>query len=333
MTPRGMTVEPLGGETEFGLRDSPASPREDPRVVEEARLPPRLVAGDRVGVAALSGPVDLDRLERGMAALRDMGFVPVPASNLTSRQGLFAGSDGERLDAFHRLAADDSLGAIFFARGGHGLLRLLPRLDWDLLGRRPRFYVGYSDLTPFLLQVVDRLGLVAVHGPMVAADLARGLHSGERRWLQALLAGELPLEARVRTCGGAGGVVEGRLVGGCLSLLTATLGTPFAPRLDEGILFLEDTGEPLYRIDRMLTHLRLSGNLRRVRALLLGQWIQPVGSEVDPGEWQQWVEDLAGELGRPTATEIPAGHGIPNLALPLGMHARLDLDRGCLSLG
>jgi muramoyltetrapeptide carboxypeptidase len=262
-----------------------------------------------------------------------MGLEPVAATNLSSRRGLFAGSDDERLDAFHSLVGDDSLGAVFFARGGHGLLRVLPRIDWSLLARRPRFYVGYSDLTPFLLQVVERLGLVAVHGPMVAADLARGLDDVEEEWLRALLACELPREIAVRPCGGHGRVVEGRLVGGCLSMLCATLGTPFAPDLDDGILFLEDVGEPLYRIDRMLTHLRLSGNLRRVRALLLGQWIQPADSDVDPAEWERRVTDLVCELDQPTAAGLPAGHGAPNLGLPLGIAARLDLDRGRLSLG
>src|SRR5688500_18371312 len=103
-----------------------------------AEYPPAVRPGDRVGVAALSGGVDPERLERGLAALRELGFEPVPADNLAARDGMFAGSDDERLDGFHRLAAEPSIGAIFFARGGHGLLRVLPRIDWELLADRPR---------------------------------------------------------------------------------------------------------------------------------------------------------------------------------------------------
>ncbi len=147
-----------------------------------------------MGVAALSGPVDPARLEAGLEALRRLGFEPVLAANVLSRHGLFAGGDEERLAAFHRLAADPSLSAIFFARGGHGLLRLLPAIDWDLLRRHPRAYVGYSDLTPFLLEVVRRLGLVTFHGSMVAADLARGLRPEEEESLLGALAGRYPAE-------------------------------------------------------------------------------------------------------------------------------------------
>jgi muramoyltetrapeptide carboxypeptidase len=218
-----------------------------------AVLPPPVRPGDRVGVAALSGPAETARLERGLAALADLGFEPVSAVNVADRHGLFAGEDAARLDAFHALAGDATIRAIFFVRGGHGLLRLLPLIDWDLLARHPRAYVGYSDLTPFLLQVVQRLGLVAFHGPMVAADLARGLEDDERESLLAALAGEYPVELPVEMeeVERSRPAAVGPLVGGCLSLLTALLGTPYAARLDGSLLFLEDVGEPLYRLDRM----------------------------------------------------------------------------------
>ena len=113
----------------------------------EPELPPPLQPGDRVGVAALSGTVEIRRLEAGLEALAELGYEPVEAANLRSRSGIFAGSDDERLRAFHDLAADPDLRAIFFTRGGHGLLRILPSMDWQLLARHPRAYVGYSDLT------------------------------------------------------------------------------------------------------------------------------------------------------------------------------------------
>ncbi|HEY0781404.1 MAG TPA: LD-carboxypeptidase [Thermoanaerobaculia bacterium] len=301
-------------------------------------LPPAVGPGDRVGVAALSGPVDPERLARGLAALRRLGFEPVVADNVASRQGLFAGSDAERLIAFHRLAARTDIAAIFFARGGHGLLRVLPGIDWELLNRRPRAYVGYSDLTPFLLGVVARLGLVAFHGPMVAADLAREPSPAEEASLLSALAGRyparLPFASFVRS-----GKARGPLLGGCLSLLTATLGTPYFPDLTGAILFLEDVGEPPYRIDRMLTHLRLSGNLDRVQGMIVGQLVGPAaGEEAEAGGagaalWPALVgESLAGSSW-PIAWGLPSGHGSPNHTLPLGLLARFGAETNDLLLG
>lgn len=279
--------------------------------------------GDRVGVAALSGPVDPERLTAGLAALRELGFEPTPARNLLRRSGLFAGEDAERLTAFHELAADPELRAIFFARGGHGLLRLLPAIDWELLARHPRAYVGYSDLTPLLNLIVDRLGLVAFHGPMVAADLARGLDAQERTSLLAALAGELPADFALEQVRAAS-PVEGVLRGGCLSLLVATLGTPFAPRLTRSLLVIEDVSEPLYRLDRMLTHLHLSGTLPRLGGLIFGHLTgtSREASELDP--IQLAASHLPSEL--PIATGLHAGHEPPNLTLPLGLRMRLEPD-------
>lgn len=287
------------------------------------RWPPPVHPGDRIGVAALSGPVDAERLDIGMDALRALGYEPVAASNLRSRCGLFAGDDDERLGAFHALADDPDIGAIVFARGGHGLLRLLPRLDWRRLARRPRAYVGYSDLTPFLHQVVERLGLVAFHGPMVAGDLARGLDGAESNAFRQTLSGRAPLALPL--AGAQGGACEGRLAGGCLSLMTAMLGTPYAPDLRDTLLVLEDVDEPAYRLDRMLTHLDLSGTLKAVRGWIFGHLTR--GETSDVAAWSELLEDHASRLGRPVAWGAPVGHSAPNHMLPIGAWARLDPDR------
>lgn len=301
-----------------------------------AVLPPPVLPGDRVGVAALSGPVDPDRLERGLAALRGLGFEPVPAANLGEREGLFAGDDRRRLAAFHDLAADPSLKAIFFARGGHGVLRVLPGIDWELLAAHPRAYVGYSDLTPLLLAVTARLGLVAFHGPMVAADLARGISGEEAASLLAALAGDYPRAYPVEDVrtddGGAPGAgeretspgsgsVSGPLLGGCLSLITALLGTPYLPDLGGAVLFWEDVDEPRYRLDRMLTHLRLSGNLSALSAMVIGH-AEPTDARGLPPA--VWLTDALAGFTPPLAWGLAAGHRAPNLTLPLGLRARLE---------
>lgn len=317
-----------------------SSPAHEPGTAAAAerrpvRLPPPVRPGDRVGVAALSGPADPRRLEAGMKALAGLGFEPVAARNLSDRTHLFAGSDRDRLDAFHELAADRDLPAIVFLRGGYGLTRLLPDLDWELLGRRPRAYVGYSDLTPFLVEVPRRLGLASFHGPMVAGDLARGLGGDEARSLLACLAGELPRELpvildpeeRYRA------PVEGPLLGGCLSLLVATLGTPWAPDLEGSVLFLEDVGEPLYRLDRMLTHLRLSGRLNSIRALIFGHLGCLDSPRPDPAGCITALRRGLADFPWPVAWGLPAGHESPNLTLPLGLPCRLEPAEGRLVVG
>ena len=281
-------------------------------------------------MAALSGPVDPGRLEAGVADLRRLGFEPVLADNLLLRHGLFAGSDAERLAAFHRLAADPDLPVILFARGGHGVLRILPGLDWDLLARRPRAYMGFSDLTPFLLEVVRRLGLVAFHGPMVAADLARGMSPEDEASFLGALAGR-PF-AGLPCTGLRGGTARGPFLGGCLSLLTATLGTPWAPDLAGAVVFWEDVNEPPYKIDRMLTHLGLSGTLENIAGMIVGHLAEPqeAGGAVD------WPAQIADSLARwpwPLAVGLASGHVPPNRTLPLGLMARLDARAGRLVLG
>lgn len=295
--------------------------------------PPPAGPGDRVGVAALSGPVDPERLELGLSTLRRLGFEPVVARNVLSRHGFFAGDDAERLAAFHELAADPSLRAIFFSRGGHGVLRLLPGIDWELLRRYPRAYIGFSDLTPFLLGVVSRLRLAAFHGPMVAADLARPDFAPEdERSLLTALAAEgpqtLPCARFLRS-----GEAAGPLLGGCLSLLTGTLGTPYFPDLAGSILFWEDVNEAPYRIDRMLTHLKLSGNLAAIKGMVVGHVDSQQGSSAsEEAELARVALDSAGEHG-PLAWGLPAGHWSPNRTLPLGVRGRLDPDRLSLIVG
>lgn len=327
--------------------------------------------GDRVGVAALSGPVEPERLEAGLAALRHLGFEPILADNVLSHHGLFAGGDAERLSAFHRLAAREDLPAIFFARGGHGALRLLPGIDWDLLARRPRAYIGYSDLAPFLLGVVARLRLVAFHGPMVACDLARGLDVREERALLAALAGSYPVALPVPRWLRAGDS-RGPLLGGCLSLLVATLGTPFFPELRGAVLFWEEIHEAPYRVDRMLTHLRLSGNLAGIEGMIVGHLSGPQevraghgnglgdasntsdasnraelsepaagrgpagcadGADGADGKWRALVVDSLSGFSWPLAWGLESGHEKPNLTLPLGLTARLREQTGEFLLG
>ena len=304
-------------------------------MISPTENPPPVRPGDRVGVAALSGPVAPERLAAGVAALQALGYQPVLARNLESRTRLFAGDDAERLAAFHELIADPTLRAVFFARGGHGLLRVLPDLDWKLIAARPRAWVGYSDVTPLLLQIVQRLGLTTFHGPMVGVEMARGLGGEEIASLQAALTGrrqQIPFAGRLRR-----GEGEGVLLGGCLSMLTATLGTPFFPDLDGSFLFWEDTNEPHYRIDRMLTHLRVSGSLRGVKGMIVGSCgcsDSTPEEEAAEAAWLASAAEIASGLPGPSIWGLPAGHDAAiNWTLPLGRPARIAADTPHLFVG
>lgn len=276
--------------------------------------PPKVVPGDRVGVAALSGWARPRRIRRGLKELRNLGFEPVPAANLESRDGVFGGSATERLNSFHELLRRPDLKAVFFLRGGHGVLPLLDSIDWDLVTREPRAYVGYSDLTPFLLEATRRSGRMTFHGPMVAVEFARGLEEIESRSLLAALGGR-PLPAYELTGAAGGPAVEGMLLGGCLSLLASTVGTDFALKPEQPtVLFWEDVGEPYYRLDRMLTQMRLSGSVSAVTGMVIGR----TGLEATE------LERLGRDFGRSFGSGLSSGHCKPNLTLPLGAEVRLD---------
>ena len=295
--------------------------------------PPPVGRGDRIGIAALSGPIAEERLRAGVAGLEELGFEVVLAANLrpgAKREGrdLFAGSDRQRLQAFHDLAADEGIAAIVFARGGYGATRLLERIDWRLLAGRPRPYVGYSDLTPFLLGLVDRAGMVAFHGPMLV-DFARGLRPEERTSFLEALAGKRSMAWQLETVvpgvsAGRPEALEGRLLGGCLTMLAATAGTGFLPDLRDSILVLEDIDEPEYRIDRLLTQLRTSRRVAGVRAVVAGQFTNC--------DARDSLIDFAEVLGVPLLAGLPAGHEAPNHTLPLGAPVRVDPDAGTLEV-
>src|SRR5919197_4079278 len=227
------------------------------------RKPLRIRSGDVVGVIAPAGAVDGERVGAGVALLEGWGLRVEVGSAVLKRRAYLAGSDEERLADLVQMMEDPRVRAVFCARGGYGSQRLVPRLDLAPLARQPKPIVGYSDVSA-LLNAAVAAGVVAVHGPMVASDMARGLSPRSEASLRALLTDpawlwEAEAPETVRP-----GRATGRLLGGCLSVLVATLGTPHAPDTDGTILFLEDVGERPYRLDRLLTQLRQAGKLDRV---------------------------------------------------------------------
>ena len=285
-----------------------------------------------VGVVAPSGAVDAEQLARGVAVLEGCGLHVEVGAAVLDRHAYLAGEDAARLADLNRMAADERVRALFCARGGYGSQRLLPALDLGRALREPKPIVGYSDATALLTAVVAA-GMVAVHGPMVAADVARGLTERSLAHLRALLTDpgfrwEIEAPETVR-----GGRARGRLVGGCLAVLVAALGTPWAIDTDGAILFLEDVAERPYRLDRLLTQLRQAGKLDRIAGLVFGT--MTACPEVDGVGPLDVVRACCADLRCPIAFGLPAGHDprperCENLALPLGIEVELDADRGRL---
>jgi muramoyltetrapeptide carboxypeptidase len=286
--------------------------------------PHALKPGDTVAVVAPAAAIERAHLERGVTVLGAMGYRVKVSERALARSGILAGDDRERASELQEYFADPEVRAIFSARGGYGCGRLLPILDLKAIASTPKIFVGFSDATFLLNALVDFAGMVSFHGPMVAMDFARGLGEASLDHLRRLLAGEtgsFELPARVAL---KGGVAEGEVVGGCLSMVAAAIGTPYAAPFDGAILFLEDTGEKAYRIDRMLVQLAQAGVLGRVAAVVFGALRPPDGSEAEHRLISECVAEQAARLDCPVLAGIEAGHGSANFTIPFGVRARVD---------
>ena len=289
--------------------------------------PPRLSAGATIGVAAVSGPVDPDRLSAGVRSLEARGYRVVLAPNVLARRDFLAGSDPERAAGYRELLADPGIDAIFFARGGYGASRILRHLDPVEIQARPRIHLGGSDLTALFGFLAARVGLVAMYGPMVAVSMAE-----ENLDWESVLRGEVPERHRFEDSDIlAGGRGAGPLVGGCLSLLASMAGTPEAVSGDGSVLFWEDVGEPTYRLDRMLTQLERSGTFDRLQAMLIGSISTGAQSGGDSSEAvSAWLRERFAGAPFPVARGFPAGHLPRCRTVPLGVAVHLDADRRTL---
>jgi muramoyltetrapeptide carboxypeptidase len=287
--------------------------------------PPCLEPGDRIGIIAPAGPVERDEIRPAIDFLKQKGYQTLVSKNLYKKRGYLAGSDDARLDDLLSMFANKSVKAIFCARGGYGTIRLLDRIDYDLIKKSPKIIAGYSDITALLFAIFRNTGLVTFHGP-VLRDAGRGSKNNLNDLLK-LLSSKTPHEldfsdgAVIRE-GQAGGIV----LGGNLSLICSLAGTPYMPGTKGAILFIEDKGEPIYRIDRMLSQLRLAGILDGLSGLI-------AGSFTDCGDMKdinRILRETTSGTGIPVVSGLPVGHDRKNKAIPIGIHAEIDTKDGSL---
>jgi muramoyltetrapeptide carboxypeptidase len=289
--------------------------------------PARLKRGGRIGIVAPAGCVDPAAVEEGMEAVRKEGFSVELGPNVYRRKGYLAGDERARADDLVDFFQRADIDAIFCARGGFGSMQLLPHMRNEL---KPKIFVGYSDITVLLNWFLQKFHMVTFHAPMVAMDIAHGLSARAKEHFWGLLTGEtrewkVALGEIIRP-----GVIEAEMVGGCLSLLVTTLGTAYEVDTTGKLLFLEDTDEKPYRIERMLTHLKMAGKLDRLSGVVFGDFTRCDGEGTR--DVRQVIGELFANAPYPVVMGMAAGHGQENLALPFGVKMALNGQAGTLSL-
>ncbi len=285
-----------------------------------------LKPGDLIGVAAPSSRFDPETLAQGINRLEAMGFrVRVPQDIYGSFRYL-AGNDEVRARVLSELFRDPEIKAIIAARGGYGAMRILPFLDWTQLESSPTRLIGFSDATALMTCLVGKAGAEVIHGPNLISLAGAGEQTLDG--LEKMLTGRL--DAVSMGSNGeclVAGTARGRLMGGNLATLAHMLGTRFQPDFKDAIFFLEDVGEPAYKIDRMLTQMRLAGLFDGIRGVVVGEFTDCANIDYLP----EILMETFGTLGIPVITGLPAGHGEVNLAFPMGRQTLLDTDAATLS--
>jgi muramoyltetrapeptide carboxypeptidase len=307
---------------------------QQPRIIK----PRALRQGDTVAIVAPGSNLKADYLARGVAELERIGFRVKHEQDILSKDRYTAGTDQRRAAELMRAFADPEVKGVWAARGGYGSMRLLEQLDENLLRQHPKVFIGYSDITALHLYLYHRFGWATFHGPMVAKDLAGGSEHYDRETLIKAITqtdplGEIGSSRTKMLHRGDGGRVSGILLGGCLSLVSAMIGTPDELDTRDSILFLEDTATKPYAIDRMLQQLRLAGKFDRVRGIIFGEMTECEQHDDQGYKIQDVVAECTRDLGLPVIFGLPSGHSPrSNITLPLGVMASLEVERGVLSV-
>ena len=294
--------------------------------------PKALKPAARIVAVAPASNARPERVDAGIEDLRRRGFDANPGPNAYRKQPPYFSAPAEdRLRELTGAFADPAVDALFCIRGGYGSNYLLPGLPLDELRRRPKLFLGYSDVTTLQTYLLDRIGLVAFHGPLVAGDFDRPDGVDDASFYAAIGGGLVeagPEQGlRVLRAGSGSKTVRGTVYGGCLSILTSALGTPYAPQTEGKLLFLEDVAERPYRVDRMLRQMILAGKFEGVRGFIFGEMLDCVPSGTDSDLIERVILDVLSGFDVPIAFGLRSGHvSRGNVTLPFGIEAELRLD-------
>lgn len=312
------------------------------------KLKPRtLKPGDQIAIIAPSTPADLEKVKRSERGLRALGLVPKFFPSCFQHHGHLAGEDSIRLKDIHDAFSDPEISGIICMKGGSGATRLLDKIDYDLIQANPKLFVGYSDITALHMAFKNKCNLVTVHGPMALSDMftytddSVSLDPYTAKWYQSNLFERGPLgkvenpeNQPIITING--GKASGELVGGNLSLMLSTLGSPYEIDTKGKILFIEEVHEPSYVVDRMLSALSLAGKFRDASGIVLGTFTNcnPEQKNSYSGSdltLDEIFKEVVKPWGKPTVLNLYGGHNTPQLSFPLGVHVELDADKGTLT--
>jgi muramoyltetrapeptide carboxypeptidase len=298
--------------------------------------PPALQPGDTIGIVAPASNVKRELLDAGCEALRRLGYKPFYLDSILEKNLYFAGSVERRARELDEMFSRDDVRAIVCARGGYGANYLLESLNLETIKAHPKIFVGYSDVTTLLTYVLDATGLVTFHGPMVTKDFAHSDGVDLASW-EAALGGssewalDIGPESGVKLL--VSGSAEGTLYGGCLSMLAASLGTPYDIHTDGTILFIEDVAAKPYQIDRMLMQLKLAGKFAGVRGIVFGEMLDCLQNKDQGYTLEEVVLRVVGNLGIPIAYGLRSGHvSRRNVTLPFGVRAALNVGENEVAL-
>lgn len=282
--------------------------------------------GDTIGIVAPASPFEREKFEFGIEFLKDRGFRIYVPDEIFHRIGYLSGPDAQRARLINQMFADPDIHAIWAARGGYGSLRILPLINYSSICANPKPFVGSSDITALLTALHERCHMPVFHGPMVIsfADADEATRSAAWKIFNPTDGWRVKADPRgiIRA-----GRASGRVTGGNLTTLSHLIGTPFEPDFTGGLLFIEDISEATYRIDRMLTQMKLAGRLSRVNGVIMGNF-RDCGK---PEDIIGIVETIFSDPSTPILAGIPAGHGQSNVMMPMGVEATLDADQGMLT--
>lgn len=296
--------------------------------------PQRLKVGDRIGLIAPASPIKAADIEQAQKSLAILGLQTKAAPHLLEQYGYLAGSDAHRASDLNRMFADDSVQGLLAMRGGWGCGRILPLLDYDLIRLHPKVLIGYSDITALLLAIYARSGVVTFHGPVGISTWNQFSQDYFRR---VICEGETVMmknsaQTAVKTI--VPGKASGKLVGGNLSVLAALVGTPYLPNWQNSILFVEEIGEDVYRVDRLLTQLKLAGILSQLAGFIFAQCQDcQAADQDDPSlSLDQVLSDHLRPLGIPAWYGSMIGHREDKFTVPLGIEVEIDAERGTIQM-
>lgn len=295
--------------------------------------PKALKLGDTIGIIAPASPATDERVIKAQERLIQMGFKVKMGKSPYERYGYLSGTDVVRAEDINTMFKDKEVDGIICIRGGYGTPRILQLLDYQAIKDNPKIFVGYSDITALHIAFTQIAGLVTYHGPMVASDMIGDFSDFSKDNLFRAIMNTEPM-GKISNPEGEeittinGGIAEGTIIGGNLSLIADTIGTPYEIDVKGKILFIEEVGEEPYNIDRMLNQLRLSGKLQEANGIILGDFNDCESKKHDENlTLEQVINDQIKPIGKPTIYNLQAGHCNPMVTLPLGVKARLDADK------